>query len=349
MSVSRDILIVAVGCDAGQAVSPLTGGAGTYRVLALGTPGRSDESRPERRGLPAGAFRLHGADLLSRRELALVVAEVASRVGAHMVVLAGAQDAVELLGHTAKALQMPILGQVAEVRGAVLRTVEREGVQLGYPISSGSGVAHFAVPEHAVTPLAAMEGAVGRPPARSLKIRRGRGNVAWVTDGGAELGTGPIVLGGAPGSVTSRSCEAVPRGAGTAKLSEAGVVIAAGAGVGEAGVSAMLAEASQRLGVSFGATRVVTDAGWAPESVQIGTTGVTIHPRLYVAIGVSGATQHTGGVESPGQVIAVNTDPGAQIFSIADRAIIADAPEVVRALWELAFEETGQGGADDDT
>lgn len=347
MSKACDLLIVTVGCEAGARTSPLQGAGTTQRVLEVGAPVKSRQRQRDPHTLTHPAFRLHGAEALGRRELALVIAEVARRLGARMVVIAGAQDADELLGHAAKALNLPLLGQVAEVRGGALRSLERNGVQWGYQLSGGSGVAGFAVPENEVTPLTALEGAGGRPPARSLKIRQGRRNVAWITGGGEELGENPVILPGAQSSLTSRRCEPHARHGGALRLGDADVVIAAGAGVGSAEASSKLAGASERLGAAFGATRVVTDAGWAPEALQIGTTGVTIHPRLYVAIGISGATQHTGGIESPDQVIAINTDPGAQIFSIADRAILADAPSVTQALWELTLEETGEGGADD--
>jgi electron transfer flavoprotein alpha subunit len=86
------------------------------------------------------------------------------------------------------------------------------------------------------------------------------------------------------------------------------------------------------LGASTGGTRVVTDWGWLPPSAQIGTTGVSVQPRLYVALGISGAVQHVAGLGQPDHVVAVNTDPSCPMMAMADLAVVADAPRVLDAL-----------------
>jgi electron transfer flavoprotein alpha subunit len=97
---------------------------------------------------------------------------------------------------------------------------------------------------------------------------------------------------------------------------------------------------------SAGATRVVTDAGWMGYDRQIGTTGVSVSPELYVAFGISGAAQHVGGLGAPAHVVSVNTDPSCPMTAMADLGIVADAPAVLR---ELAgrLGVTGPEGADD--
>jgi electron transfer flavoprotein alpha subunit len=128
----------------------------------------------------------------------------------------------------------------------------------------------------------------------------------------------------------------------TMDLAEAGRVLAGGAGLvpreaGEqAGPAAMvlLARVASALGASAGATRVVTDAGWVGFERQIGTTGVAIDPDLYIAFGISGASQHTGGLGAPNHIVSVNIDPSCPMTAMADLGLVTDAGELLRALAE---------------
>ncbi|MGZ4709964.1 MAG: FAD-binding protein [Acidimicrobiales bacterium] len=105
-----------------------------------------------------------------------------------------------------------------------------------------------------------------------------------------------------------------------------------GAGLGSEEVMDLLGDVADRLGCSIGGTRVVTDWGWLPFERQIGTTGVIVHPELYLAFGISGAVQHVSGLGDPAHVIAVNTDASCPMMSIADLAIVTDAPALVAEL-----------------
>ena len=95
---------------------------------------------------------------------------------------------------------------------------------------------------------------------------------------------------------------------------------------------ALLGRVGLALGCSAGGTRVITDWGWLPFERQIGTTGVTVHPELYLAFGISGAVQHVAGLGDPDHVIAVNTDASCPMMSVADLAIVTDAPALVAEL-----------------
>ncbi|MGI8492300.1 MAG: mycofactocin-associated electron transfer flavoprotein alpha subunit [Acidimicrobiales bacterium] len=118
----------------------------------------------------------------------------------------------------------------------------------------------------------------------------------------------------------------------TMDLAEATKVVAGGAGLGHPDNFGLLDQVAALLGATPGATRVVADAGWVPSHRYIGTTGVSIDPELYVALGISGAVQHVTGIGHPDHVIAVNTDASAPMMAMADLAVVADAPAVVDEL-----------------
>ncbi|HEX4109543.1 MAG TPA: mycofactocin-associated electron transfer flavoprotein alpha subunit [Solirubrobacteraceae bacterium] len=118
----------------------------------------------------------------------------------------------------------------------------------------------------------------------------------------------------------------------TVELSEARRVVAGGQGLGGPDGFADLARLAEALGASLGATRVATDAGWAEQERQIGVTGVEIDPDLYVAIGISGAVQHTAGLGQPGHIIAVNLDPSCPMMEMADLAVVAEGRALIDAL-----------------
>ena len=124
----------------------------------------------------------------------------------------------------------------------------------------------------------------------------------------------------------------LPPDAATIDLSEATRIVAGGAGLDDSRRFDQLGVLGAVLGASVGATRVVTDRGWLGHERQIGTTGVIVDPRLYVAFGISGAVQHTTGLGRPDHVISVNTDPHCPMMQLADIAVIADANVVLDEL-----------------
>jgi electron transfer flavoprotein alpha subunit len=121
-------------------------------------------------------------------------------------------------------------------------------------------------------------------------------------------------------------------------LADSPRILAGGAGLDEASDFERLARVAPALGAAMGATRVITDRGWVPARHQIGTTGVTVDPALYVAFGISGAVQHTSGLGSPAHVISVNIDPACPMSQMADVAIVADAALTLAALEDLLGE-----------
>lgn len=118
------------------------------------------------------------------------------------------------------------------------------------------------------------------------------------------------------------------------KLEEAAVVVAGGRGMGGEENFAAVNELAQLLGAAVGATRAVVDAGWVPYSLQIGQTGKTVKPSVYIALGVSGAMQHLVGMKDSATIIAVNKDEEAPIFGVADLGIVGDVHKVLPKLIE---------------
>ena len=126
------------------------------------------------------------------------------------------------------------------------------------------------------------------------------------------------------------------------KLDQAGVVIAGGRGLGEAENFKLLDELAGAIGgAAVGATRAVVDAGWVPYAMQVGQTGATVKPSIYLAFGISGATQHVVGMKGAKKIVAVNKDEDAPIFALADLGIVGDALKILPRLIEEIRQRRG--------
>ncbi|MET8681269.1 mycofactocin-associated electron transfer flavoprotein alpha subunit [Streptomyces sp. NPDC004647] len=231
----------------------------------------------------------------------------------HALVLPASADGRELAPRLAHALHRPLLAGAVEVLpdGAVVSRRE------------GRAQTRVTVQQAFVATLVAA--------VRGVESPSGHGSAS-----AAECPTGLVPTELTPDWPTDipdpRVLEVLDPGPTGTALADASRILGAGAGLGSPDAVGLLHRVAAALGASVGATRVVTDAGWLEHERQIGTTGVAVDPDVYIAFGVSGAGQHTGGLGTPRLVISVNTDPHCPMSAMADLAIVADAPAVLGEL-----------------
>jgi electron transfer flavoprotein alpha subunit len=121
-------------------------------------------------------------------------------------------------------------------------------------------------------------------------------------------------------------------------IEDADVIVAGGRGLGKPENFSLVEDLAKALGGAVAATRAVVDAGWYPYAAQVGQTGKTVSPKLYIAAGISGAIQHKVGMQSSGTVIAINKDPNAPIFEYSDLGVVGDVHDILPKLTELVKE-----------
>jgi electron transfer flavoprotein alpha subunit len=218
--------------------------------------------------------------------------------GADAVVAAGSERGNELLAHVAAQLDRPFAANVMRIDGDVVTRLRWGGSLLEEARVHGSPLILSVAPH------------VHAPDESELQVE----TLVAADDG------------------SPRIVDRVEAATGGVSLAEAKVVVSGGRGVGSAEGFAIIEELADLLGGAVGCSRVVTSAGWLPHTNQVGQTGTKVSPDLYVACGISGATQHIAGCKGAKKILAINSDAEAPILASADYAVIGDLHEIVPAI-----------------
>jgi electron transfer flavoprotein alpha subunit len=228
------------------------------------------------------------------------LASAAADRGASMIVGPGTERGNEVLAHTAAILDQPFAANCVSVDGTNVTRVRWGGSLLEEATVHGSPLLVTVAP-HAVA-----------------------ADQAAAAIGVEMISVDPA---GAPAVI-----ESVPTVTAGVSLADANVVVSGGRGVGSSEGFSVIEELAELLGGAVGCSRAVTSAGWRPHTDQVGQTGTKIAPEIYIACGISGATQHMAGCKGAKKLLAINPDGEASIFANADYAVIGDLHEVVPAI-----------------
>jgi electron transfer flavoprotein alpha subunit len=232
------------------------------------------------------------------------------------VLIASTAEGREIAGRLAIKTGSGLITDAVGVSGDLIADQANFGGAIVVTAKVTSGTPVIAVRPNAVTPLAADQ------------------------PGAAE--TVPTTVELSDAAKSARVTDRVVQEAGERpELTEASIVVSGGRGVGNADNFALIEKLADSLGAAVGASRAATDAGWYPHQFQVGQTGKTVSPQLYVAVGISGAIQHRAGMQTSKTIMVINKDAEAPIFELADFGVVGDLFTVVPQLVESIEQRSG--------